>query len=308
MLGNSPAMRKVYDTIEQTAKSDLNVLIQGDSGTGKELVARAIHTSSLRRTGPFIAMNCAALPESLAESEIFGHEKGAFTGADDQRMGCFERADGGTLLLDEVGELSPGIQGKLLRVLEQGELVRVGGEDVIDVDVRLLAATNRDLEDLVRERLFRKDLYFRLQVVLIHLPPLQERKEDIPLLAEHFLSEYHGSTDRAVQRLSPGAIEKLLEHPWTGNVRELKNVITRAAVLSSGPELTSMDFAFLSGSFQEKETPEEPASLDDVEKNHIRSVLETCEWKRETAAEILGIDRKTLFNKIHKYNLVQPIK
>ena len=303
MLGNSPAIRKVFDTIEQTAGSTLTVLVQGESGTGKELVARAIHSRSPRKTGPFVAMNCAAVPESLAESEIFGHEKGAFTGADDRRIGCFERAHMGSLFLDEVGELSLPIQAKLLRVLEQGELVRVGGEKSVRVDVRLIAATNSDLEEQVRQGRFRQDLYFRLQVVTLPLPALRERKDDIPLLAEHFLSEYHESARHIPHRLSQDALERLTQYPWPGNVRQLKNAVIRAAVLSPNEELTARDFSFLVD-VEGTSDPALPAPLADVEKNHIYQVLEYCNWKRERAAEILGIDRKTLFNKIHRYGLV----
>lgn len=306
MLGNSPAIRKVFDTIEQTAGSTLTVLVQGESGTGKELVARAIHSRSPRKTGPFVALNCAAVPESLAESEIFGHERGAFTGAEDRRMGCFERAHMGSLFLDEVGELSLPIQAKLLRVLEMGEMFRVGGEKTVKVDVRLIVATNRDLEERVREGLFRQDLFFRLQVVTVQLPPLRERKEDIPLLAEHFLSEYHESARHIPHRLSAEAIDRLVHYPWPGNVRQLKNSVIRAAVLSPNEELTAKDFSFLVD-VGETADPALPAPLADVEKNHIYQVLEFCNWKREQAAEILGIDRKTLFNKIHRYNLVRPI-
>jgi len=307
MLGNSPAIRKVFETIDQTARSTLTVLVQGASGTGKELVARAIHSRSARRTKPFVVMNCAAVPESLAESELFGHEQGAFTGAGERHIGCFERAHRGSLFLDEVGELPPAVQGKLLRVLEHGEFTRVGGEETVKVDVRLISASNRDLEAHVREGHFRQDLYYRLQVVVITLPPLKERPEDIPLLAEHFLSEYRESKGGSVHRFTPDALEKLVEYPWPGNVRELRNAVIRAAVLSPAATLNAGSFSFLV-------TPAEPAdssqppSLDDVERNHIFQVLEFCKWKRETAAEILGIDRKTLFNKIHKYRLVQPIK
>jgi transcriptional regulator with GAF, ATPase, and Fis domain len=307
MLGNSPSMRKIYDTIEQTAKTNLTILLQGESGTGKELVARALHSRSPRRAGPFVALNCAAMPESLAESELFGHEAGAFTGARDRRTGCFERSHRGTLFLDEVGELSPHIQGKLLRVLEHGELVRVGGESTVKVDVRMVAATNRDLESMVRAGEFRQDLFFRLQVVLMHLPPLRERLEDIPLLAEHFLEEYQTQSRTAPSRLAQDCMEKLRQYPWPGNVRELRNAVVRACVLSSKDELTAQDFSFLVAPASTG-APVQPASLDDVERNHIRQVLEYCGWKREAAAEILGIDRKTLFNKIHKYNLARPFR
>lgn len=308
MLGNSPSLRKVYDTIEQTAKSDLTILIQGESGTGKELVARALHSRSNRRAGPFIPMNCAALPESLAESELFGHEAGAFTGAQDRRAGCFERATKGTLFLDEIGELTPLIQGKLLRVLEHGEMFRVGGEQTVKVDVRLVAATNRNLEEMVRRGEFRQDLFFRLQVVLIHLPPLRDRKEDIPLLAEHFLNEFHNQTKTAPNRLSIDATQKLVSYNWPGNVRELRNVIMRAGVLSSSSELLAEDFSFLANPKAQSSPEIRPPSLEDVERNHIRRVLEFCDWKREPAAEILGIDRKTLFNKIHRYDLNRPFR
>jgi transcriptional regulator with GAF, ATPase, and Fis domain len=307
MLGNSPAIRKVFETIEQVARSTLTILVQGASGTGKELVARAIHSRSERRTAPFVAMNCAAVPESLAESELFGHEQGAFTGASERHLGCFERAHGGTLFLDEIGELSPNVQAKLLRVLEQGELTRVGGEKTTKVDVRMVAASNRDLESHVHEGSFRQDLYYRLQVVVITLPPLRERIEDIPLLAEHFLAEYHESHGGIPHRFNPDAIDRLAAYPWPGNVRELRNAVIRAAVLSPHEKLTAKEFSFLVAP-AEMTDPSQPASLADVEMSHIFHVLEICRWKREKAAEILGIDRKTLFNKIHRYRLVQPIR
>jgi Nif-specific regulatory protein len=307
MLGNSPAIREVFQTIEQAGRSNLTILVQGESGTGKELVARAIHSRSDRRAGPFVAMNCAALPESLAESELFGHEKGSFTGANERHVGCFERAHKGTLFLDEIGELPLPMQGKLLRVLEQGEIVRVGGEGTVKVDVRLVAATNRDLEARVREGEFRQDLYYRLQVVIIALPSLRDRKEDIPLLAEHFLDQYHEAKGGIPHRFSQEALKKLINYHWPGNVRELRNAVTRAAVLSPHEELTSKDFSFLVPR-TEPADPSHPASMADVEKSHIFQVLEYCHWKREKASEILGIDRKTLFNKIHRYQLEQPIK
>jgi transcriptional regulator with GAF, ATPase, and Fis domain len=306
MLGNSAPIRKVFDTIEQAAKSTLTILVQGASGTGKELVARAIHSRSARRAGPFVAMNCAAVPESLAESELFGHEKGSFTGASERRQGCFERASKGTLFLDEIGDLPLAMQAKLLRVLEQGELTRVGGSGTVKVDVRLVAATNRDLENQVRAGTFRQDLFYRLQVVVMQLPSLADRREDIPLLAEHFLAEYRETSRGIPHRLSPEAIEKLVAYPWPGNVRELRNAIVRAAALSQNEELTTKDFGFLSSPMAALD-PTQPLPMEEVEKRHIREVLEYCDWKREQAAEILGIDRKTLFNKIHRYNIVKTI-
>ncbi len=232
IVGNSPAMQEVFRLIQRVANSSATVLIQGESGTGKEMVARAIHRNSGRANRPFVAVSCAALPETLLENELFGHEKNAFTGATSQQPGRFELADKGTLFLDEIGDVPPGIQVKLLRVLQERAFERLGGTKTIRVDVRLIAATNRDLRKLVQEGRFREDLYYRLEVVQIYLPPLRERKEDIPLLVEHFLKRYNEENDRRIQGVTPEAMEMLMGYDWPGNVRQLENVIQRAVVLA----------------------------------------------------------------------------
>ncbi|GIV15045.1 MAG: acetoacetate metabolism regulatory protein AtoC [Armatimonadota bacterium] len=232
IVGNSEAMQKVYDMIQKVAASNATVLIRGESGTGKELVAKAIHHNSSRAKGPFIAVSCAALPETLLESELFGHEKNAFTGATAQKPGRFELAHKGTLFLDEIAEVTPAIQVKLLRVLQEHEFERLGGTKTIKVDVRLIAATNKDLEEMVRKNAFREDLYYRLHVIEIYLPPLRERKEDIPLLVEHFLKRYSGENGKRIKSVAPEAMDILMKYRWPGNVRELENTIERAVVLA----------------------------------------------------------------------------
>ncbi|HWP34178.1 MAG TPA: sigma-54 dependent transcriptional regulator, partial [Thermodesulfobacteriota bacterium] len=241
LLGRSRAMERVYDLIRQVAPTNASVLITGESGTGKELTARALHVLSRRRDKPFLAINCAAFPESLLESELFGHEKGAFTGATERRIGKLELAQGGTLFLDEIAEVSRAVQVKLLRVLEQREFMRVGGTQTIRMDVRLVTATNADLERLVAERQFRDDLYYRLKVVTIHLPPLRERREDIPLLVHAFLREFEAETGKVIRRIRDDALEALVRYDWPGNVRELRNVVESMVVLARRPELTLAD-------------------------------------------------------------------
>ncbi|MFN3157888.1 MAG: sigma 54-interacting transcriptional regulator [Rubinisphaera brasiliensis] len=314
LIGKSPAMQRLRDTIGLVATTDTVALIRGESGAGKELVARAIHMNSSRRKGPFVCMNCAALSESLLESELFGHEKGSFTGATGQKHGKFEQADGGTLFLDEVGEMSPAIQAKFLRVLEGHAFERVGGATEIKVDVRLVAATNRNLEQAVREMTFRKDLYFRLQVLEIHVPPLRDRKEDVPLLAQFFAERVAEKSNRKVRGFSSSAMDKLMKYDWPGNVRELQNTIERAVVLcphefvdASQVQLSKLE----SKSSAPTASPRRDdryteLSIEDLEKEHILRTLEQTQGNKSRAAQILGIERSTLDRKLKKYGLKVP--
>lgn len=314
LIGKSPAMQRLRDTIGLVATTDTVALIRGESGAGKELVARAIHMNSSRRNGPFVCMNCAALSESLLESELFGHEKGSFTGATGQKHGKFEQADGGTLFLDEVGEMSPAIQAKFLRVLEGHAFERVGGATEIKVDVRLVAATNRNLEQAVREMTFRKDLYFRLQVLEIHVPPLRDRKEDVPLLAQFFAERVAEKSNRKVRGFSSSAMDKLMKYDWPGNVRELQNTIERAVVLcphefvdASQIQLSKLE----SKSSAPTASPRRDdryteLSIEDLEKEHILRTLEQTQGNKSRAAQILGIERSTLDRKLKKYGLKVP--
>ena len=310
IVGNSAAMEKVGLEIERAAPSRATVLIRGESGVGKELVARAVHYSSPRRKGPFVCLNCAALSESLLESELFGHEKGAFTGATDRKIGKFEAADNGTLMLDEIGEMSPTIQAKFLRVLEGHPFERVGGSEAISAKVRVIAATNRDLEKDVAEGLFRRDLYFRLHVVEIVVPGLRKRPDDIPLLADHFLRKFIEETGRKIHGFTNEAVDALTRYRWPGNVRELKNVIERAVVLARGSyidleDLTLSNIATASDSVEADFHSQvyEPMSLDDVERRHILATLQSTGWNKSRTAGILGIERSTLDRKIRRYNL-----
>ncbi|QDU89865.1 Transcriptional regulatory protein ZraR [Pirellulimonas nuda] len=311
IVGGSDATRRVEQEIARAAPSRATVLIRGESGVGKELVARAVHYSSPRRKGPFVCLNCAALSESLLESELFGHEKGAFTGATDRKVGKFEAANKGTLMLDEIGEMSPTIQAKFLRVLEGHPFERVGGAQAVQVDVRVIAATNRDLEQEVAEGRFRRDLYFRLHVLEIVVPGLRKRPDDIPLLAEHFLRRFVQETGRKVKGFSPRAMEQMLRYRWPGNVREMKNVIERAVVLCRGDYIDQEDLVLstlkTSGDTEGKMAPSaggyRERSLADVEADHIRATLHANEWNKSRTASILGIERSTLDRKIKRYNL-----
>jgi len=304
LVGESPGMREVYSMIDKVAKTKATVLIQGESGTGKELVARAIHFRSPRRERPFIKLNCAALPEDLLESELFGHEKGAFTGAVSRREGRFELADKGTLLLDEISETSSSFQTKLLRVLQEGEFERVGGTRTLKVDVRIIATTNRDLKKLVEEGKFRDDLYYRLNVLPIYLPPLRERREDIPLLTLHFLKKYSRRNGLKLKSISKECLQMLKEYYWPGNVRELENVIERMVVMNEKEALLPQDFAFLNLSSQNLNLSfSENLTLEEMEKKLIIETLRRTGGNRTKTAKILNISVRTIRNKLKKYNL-----
>jgi two-component system response regulator HydG len=300
LIGKSAVMQQLFELIRNVAPTSATVLINGESGTGKELVAKAIHAISPRRFEPFIALSCGALPDTLLESELFGYEKGAFTGAAHTKKGRFEMADGGTLFLDEVGEITLKTQIDLLRVLQEKAFRRLGGTELIKVDVRIISATNRDLPQAITQGLFRSDLYYRLNVVGLHLPSLRERREDIPLLAKYFLRRYAIEINKKIERLAPAALELLMAYNWPGNVRELENAIERAVVISPGHELAAKDFTFLQPS---PGFLNEPSSrnLQELEKQHIQRILEENHWNISKTAVDLGIDRVTLYNKIKKY-------
>lgn len=305
MVGESAPMLEVFETVRQVAPSRATVLIEGESGTGKELVAHAIHRLSTRNQGPFVAVHCAALAETLLESELFGHERGAFTGATERRRGRFEAADGGTLFLDEIGEINPAIQVKLLRVLEERNFERVGGQERIETDVRVIGATNRDLRKLVEEGSFREDLYYRLYVVSIRIPPLRERPADIPLLANHYIRVYGEENGRQVEGLTPDALDLLVGYHWPGNVRELRNVIERMVVMGRGNRLSVRD---LPVNVREESTGAAGRiptglSLEETEKQMILRALKACEGNRTRAAQQLGISRRTLHRKLNEYDL-----
>ncbi|MBI2544894.1 MAG: sigma-54-dependent Fis family transcriptional regulator [Candidatus Rokubacteria bacterium] len=302
VIGTSPAFQRMMMLIEQVAPSSATVLIQGESGAGKELAAGAIHERSARRSGPFVAVNCAALPETLLESELFGYERGAFTGATGRKEGRFELADGGTLFLDEVGDLSPVTQPKILRVLQEGEFERLGGTKTIHVDVRIVAATNQDLAHLVREKRFREDLYYRLNVITITAPPLRERREDIPVLAHHFLRVYAAKNNRRLDGFSEEALARLEAYAWPGNVRELENAVERAVVLARG---SVIEVADLPASVVEGTPPTDwvraipvGTPLAEVEQRVLEETLRHTKGNKTLAAKLLGIDPKTVFRKL----------
>jgi two-component system, NtrC family, response regulator AtoC len=320
LLGRSAGMEQLRDLIRKVARTQATVLIQGESGTGKELVARAIYRESPRAQAPFIKLNCAAIPENLIESEFFGHEKGSFTGATNKREGRFELAHTGTILLDEISEISPAVQVKLLRVLQERELERVGGNRTIKVDVRVIATTNRNLEQSAARKEFRQDLFFRLNVVPIIVPPLRDRREDIPLLAETFLRRYARKHGVAVTGISQKCLATLMAHHWPGNVRELQNVIERAVILSGADQELEIGHLGFAPPAAEGPVPEplpaspvaiaapavdsgEPLPLGEMEKRHILSVLERCHGNRTHAAKKLGISVRTLRNKLHEYGV-----
>jgi transcriptional regulator with GAF, ATPase, and Fis domain len=309
LVGESQGLNTIVSQVGRVGETKATVLIRGESGVGKELVARAIHSNSPRRDGPFVCLNCAALTETLLESELFGHEKGAFTGATERMIGKFEAADQGTIFLDEIGEMALSTQAKFLRVLEGHPFERVGGNTAIKADVRVVAATNRPLEDAVRAGTFRRDLFFRLQVVQLDVPPLRDRTPDIPILAEYFLRRFVRETGRKIRDFAPEAMEKLSVYRWPGNVRELRNVIERAVALGSGPLIEASDIwlselgvGTQSGVGAGVYRPE---SLDEVEKRHILETLKHTDWNKSQAAAILGIERSTLDRKIKAYGLIK---
>ncbi|MCM8813579.1 MAG: sigma-54 dependent transcriptional regulator [Candidatus Omnitrophica bacterium] len=310
IVGTSAVMQRIYEVIAKVSASDATILVQGESGTGKELIARAVHFNSSRRNGPFIKVNCAALSSGLLESELFGHEKGAFTSAYTRRQGRFELADQGTLLLDEISEMDVELQAKLLRVLQEGEFDRVGGSETIKTDVRIIATTNRNLKEEIKHKRFREDLYYRLNVIPLTLPPLRERREDIPLLAQHFLEKHSGKNGRRQLRVSAAAAAMLRGYDWPGNVRELENTIERAVVLSSADTLDAEQFTFLaacSGAASEMPAqvdgaPAEPLlPLNELEKRAIYAALEQCQGNKTRAAELLGVTVRTMRNKVKQF-------
>ncbi len=310
IVGKSRVIQKITEQIARAAPSKATVLIRGESGVGKELVARAVHYSSPRAKNVFVCLNCAALTESLLESELFGHERGAFTGATDRKIGKFEAAHQGTLMLDEIGEMSPHLQAKFLRVLEGHPFERVGGSDPIKVDVRVIAATNRNLETEVEKSNFRRDLYFRLRVVEIYVPGLRKRPEDIPVLANYFLSKFNTETGRKITGFTPEAQEQMLRYRWPGNVREMKNVVERATVLCEREKIDASDLMLsnlaTAGETHEMSTPENeftPISLAEMEKRHIHATLDATSWNKSQSASILGIERSTLDRKIRRYKI-----
>jgi transcriptional regulator with GAF, ATPase, and Fis domain len=314
IVGRAPSLKEALKLAARVATAETTVLLTGESGTGKELVARAVHLGSLRADGPFVTLNCAALPETLLESELFGHEKGAFTGADRQKPGRFELAAGGTLFLDEVGELSHPVQAKLLRVLQDGEFVRVGGTTTLHANVRIIAATNRDLERAVESGQFREDLYYRLNVFRVHLPPLRERGDDVLFLAEHFVRELGPQMGKAEVGLSRDARDALLAHPWPGNIRELQNAIERALILSEGGLLTAAQLGIVSRREHLASVPHAPApavapespssqSLPEWEKHLVIDVLNKTKGNKSEAAKILGITRSQLYTRLKRFGL-----
>jgi len=308
LIGRSPAMKRLLYIVGQVATSEATVLITGESGTGKEMIAGAIHKNSLRRDGPFIKMNCAALVENLLEAELFGHEKGSFTGSDRRREGKFLQADGGSFFLDEVSEMSPGMQVRLLRVLQEREITRVGGSETLRVDVRLIAATNRNLEQEVASGRFREDLFYRLNVVNLLVPPLRERREDIPLLAQHFLRTFSERNHKETKGFTPRAMDRLNHFPWPGNVRQLANAVERAVVLSQSSYIEEGDLALSSGGQEEEQerAASDPAllPLEEIEKAAIIKTLEAVQGNKSEAARRLGITRRTLHKKLKAYGLM----
>ncbi len=312
LVGHSKKMVELFEIATQVAQRDSTVLLMGESGTGKELLAKAIHLNSPRRRGPFVVVNCGAIPETLIESELFGHKKGAFTGATADRVGKFEAANGGTVFLDEISELKPVLQVRLLRVIQEREIDKVGETRPIKVDVRIIAATNQDLVTMIEDGSFREDLFYRLSVVTIPLPPLRDRREDIPLLAEHFLRKSSERYALRLRRLHPQALEMLVTYNWPGNVRELENVIESAVVLSKNEELSSED---LPENIRRQKSriakiyldiPEDGISLEEVEKELLVKALEKAEGNQSKAARLLNITRKTLIYRMEKYGLIPP--
>jgi len=308
IIGSSPSMRELFETLALVAPSEATVLVHGESGTGKELVANAIHHNSPRKDQPFVKVNCAALPENLLENELFGHEKGAFTGATGPRKGRFQLADRGTLFLDEIAEMTPATQAKILRVLQEREFEPVGGSRTIRVDTRIISATNRDLEDEIAAGRFREDLYYRLNVVAITVPPLRDRSVDIPLLADYFLKSYAKKNHRSIKGIQPRAMDILLRHSWPGNVRELENVIERAVIMARGDTVMPDNLPTALGDQHTEPSPTEPVlasgrSLKEVEREMILKTLEVMGGNRTRTAKVLGISRRTLQLKLKEYGI-----
>jgi DNA-binding NtrC family response regulator len=304
IIGKSKKMQGIFELIQKVAKANVSVLIEGSSGTGKELVSRAIHFNSERRSQPFIAINCSAIPENLLESELFGHTKGAFTGATEMQRGVFEQSNGGTLMLDEIAEMPFNLQSKLLRVIENLEVKPLGSDKIKKVDVRILAATNQNLKELVKQKKFREDLYYRIATVYINIPPLNDRREDIPLLVNHFLTIMAAQYGRKFS-ITPEAMGILMKYDWKGNVRELENVLGRAAITSADDELGADNFKFLK-SADDNDDPIlmlDGMDLKSIEKLYIKKILEENKWNKLKASNVLGIDRKTLYKKIKEYGL-----
>jgi DNA-binding NtrC family response regulator len=303
IVGTSAAMKHVLEMVKTVSATEATVLVSGESGTGKELVARAIHAGSARRYGPLVVVNCGALPEGILESELFGHEAGAFTGARARHQGKFELADGGTIFLDEVGELSAKVQVELLRVLEDKAVTRLGGRAPVKTDFRVIAATNRDLQERVKAGAFREDLFWRLNVFPLAIPPLRERAEDVRALAEHFLERFTAAMSRKPIRLSEAAAAALIAYHWPGNVRELQNAIERAVVVTHGDVLQPSDLPLAVTTAPPRRTG---GSLEEVERAHVEATLEECAWNVSQAARILEVDRATLYNKIRRWSLKRP--
>jgi two-component system, NtrC family, response regulator HydG len=306
IVGDSPVIHHILDLVKTVAPTDATVLINGESGTGKELVARAIHAASNRRFMALVSVNCGALNEGVLESELFGHERGAFTGAQYRHKGKFEMADGGTLFLDEVADISSKTQADLLRVLEEKQICRVGGTRMLPVDFRLIAATNRDLKELVAERIFREDLFYRLNVFQIEVPPLRERLEDIPALVQHLVHRSARHLGKAVLGASPQALQLLKQHAWPGNIRELVNAVERAVVVAHEEWLRPEDFALNIQTPELRGTVDPTLPLAEVERRHIETVLNENRWNISQSARILGVDRATLYNKIKRYGFTPP--
>jgi len=303
-VGVSSQVQKIHEIIDTVAATDSSVVIRGESGTGKELIARRIHAKSARMYSPLVPVNCGGLSETLLESELFGHEKGAFTGAQYRHRGKLEMANAGTLFLDEIGTISMKTQIELLRVLDTKQFTRLGGTQVITVDFRLICATNQDLEDLVRRGLFREDFYYRINVFPIFVPPLRDRPADIPMLVQHFLDKFSRQINKKIEGISPRAMETIMACPWPGNVRELKNAIERAVVVASGPMIEPEDLPVSNG---KRRTTPVSGTLEAVERVHIAETLEQAHWNITRAAQTLGIDRVTLYNKIKKYGLSRTL-
>ncbi len=305
LYSKNKKMQEIFELIKTVATTDVTVLIHGETGTGKELIARAIHAESLRKDRPFIPVSCASLTETLLESELFGHEKGSFTGASNMVKGMFEMADRGTIFLDEIGDISPKLQMDLLRVLETKEIVRIGSAVPIPVDVRVIAATNKDLRKGIENGTFREDLFYRLNVITVDIPPLREKPEDIPLLIDQLIEKVNIETGKSVKRVSEDAMALLMQYRWPGNIRELKNVIERSVVLAKEDIITLNEIGPCVGHISRAPAAAGDLSLESMERSHVAAVLKQNNWNISTSAQILGIDRTTLYKKIKKYNLEQ---